>query len=220
MLLRQWFNGEDSKLSEMSRKMKEKFDKYWGSIDKMNMTLYYVVILDPRHKLKFIDFSFDTIYDDVAKSEMMKQKVKNGFSELFLDNKFRYERAESSTHYSHPSFSLGFENSQSETNVSSRMYLKDQFKKYKLRGRTEHVKSELEKYLSEDIEDDDEKFDILLWWKVNSLRFPILSKVARDVLAVPVSTVASESTFSTGGRVLDAFRKLTKFGIDSTIIDV
>ncbi|KAL0288675.1 UNVERIFIED_CONTAM: putative AC transposase [Sesamum angustifolium] len=34
----------------------------------------------------------------------------------------------------------------------------------------------------------------------------ILSKIARDILAVPVSTVASESAFSTGGRVLDAFR--------------
>ncbi|KAL8531032.1 hypothetical protein ACS0TY_007879 [Phlomoides rotata] len=43
-------------------------------------------------------------------------------------------------------------------------------------------------------------------WKVNSPRFPILSEIARDVLAIPISTVASESTFRTGGRVLDAFR--------------
>ncbi|KAL4589225.1 hypothetical protein LXL04_002130 [Taraxacum kok-saghyz] len=37
-------------------------------------------------------------------------------------------------------------------------------------------------------------------------RYPVLSKMARDVLAIPVSTVASESAFSTGGRVLDSFR--------------
>lgn len=30
--------------------------------------------------------------------------------------------------------------------------------------------------------------------------------MARDVLAVPISTVASESAFSTSGRVLDSFR--------------
>ena len=34
----------------------------------------------------------------------------------------------------------------------------------------------------------------------------MLSKLARDVLAVPVSTVASESAFSTGGCILDPFR--------------
>lgn len=44
------------------------------------------------------------------------------------------------------------------------------------------------------------------WWKSNSSKYRILSLIARDVLAVPVSTVASESCFSTSGRVLDVFR--------------
>ena len=34
----------------------------------------------------------------------------------------------------------------------------------------------------------------------------MLSKLARDVLAVHVSTIASESVFSTEGRILDPFR--------------
>ena len=34
----------------------------------------------------------------------------------------------------------------------------------------------------------------------------MLSKLARDVLVVPVSTIASESAFSTGGHILDPFR--------------
>ena len=51
-----------------------------------------------------------------------------------------------------------------------------------------------------------EDFDILKWWKVNSSRFPILSQLARDVLVISISTVASESAFSTGGRVLDPYR--------------
>jgi hypothetical protein len=43
-------------------------------------------------------------------------------------------------------------------------------------------------------------------------RYQVLSKMARDVLAVPISTVASESVFSTGGRILDPF-KIVKIGI-------
>ena len=50
------------------------------------------------------------------------------------------------------------------------------------------------------------KFDILSWWKLNSSKYPTLSSIARDILAAQVSTVASESAFSTSGRVLDKFR--------------
>ncbi|KAK8941211.1 hypothetical protein KSP39_PZI009971 [Platanthera zijinensis] len=66
--------------------------------------------------------------------------------------------------------------------------------------------SELALYLKEDTLKMQLNFDILNWWKVNSTRFPILSEIARDVLAIPISTVASESAFSTGGRILDPFR--------------
>uniref|UniRef100_A0A2N9INA8 BED-type domain-containing protein n=1 Tax=Fagus sylvatica TaxID=28930 RepID=A0A2N9INA8_FAGSY len=39
-----------------------------------------------------------------------------------------------------------------------------------------------------------------------SMGYQVLSKMAQDVLAVPISTVASESAFSTGGCILDPFR--------------
>ncbi|KAL4289867.1 hypothetical protein GQ457_14G012730 [Hibiscus cannabinus] len=38
------------------------------------------------------------------------------------------------------------------------------------------------------------------------MNYPILMRMACDVLAIPISIVASESAFSTGGRVLDSFR--------------
>ncbi|KAL8481393.1 hypothetical protein ACS0TY_027777 [Phlomoides rotata] len=45
--------------------------------------------------------------------------------------------------------------------------------------------------------------DVLAWWKSERLRFPILSKMASDILSILVTSVASESTFSAGGRVID-----------------
>nr|GMD43967.1 zinc finger BED domain-containing protein RICESLEEPER 2-like [Ipomoea batatas] len=74
-------------------------------------------------------------------------------------------------------------------------------------GRGEQ-KSELDKYINEELDTQigGGEFDILQWWKANAHRFPVLSCMARDILGVPVSTVASESAFSTGGRVLDTYR--------------
>nr|XP_023893412.1 zinc finger BED domain-containing protein RICESLEEPER 1-like [Quercus suber] len=72
-------------------------------------------------------------------------------------------------------------------------------------------KSELDRYLLESFEDLDVKdFDILMWWKMNSSRYRVLSQIARDVLAILVSTVASKSAFSTMGCVLDGFEIDTK----------
>ena len=54
--------------------------------------------------------------------------------------------------------------------------------------------------------DDGGEFDILAWWKVNGVKYPTLQRIARDLLAIPISTVASESTFSTGGRFIAPHR--------------
>jgi hypothetical protein len=79
-------------------------------------------------------------------------------------------------------------------------------------------KSELEKYLAEEVEDPEKEIDILAWWKVNSNRFPVLGHMARDVLAIPITSVASESAFSTVGRIMDDFRtSLTPFMLEALV---
>ena len=49
--------------------------------------------------------------------------------------------------------------------------------------------------------EDNEDFKILEWWKKQQIKCTVLSIIARDVLIVPVSTVASEAASSAGGRV-------------------
>lgn len=72
---------------------------------------------------------------------------------------------------------------------------------------TTGAKNDVDRYLMEEpINPMTSSFDILIWWKENASRYKILSLIARDVLAIPVSTVASESAFSTSGRILDPFR--------------
>ncbi|KAL6141558.1 hypothetical protein ACLB2K_059846 [Fragaria x ananassa] len=74
-------------------------------------------------------------------------------------------------------------------------------------GSSSSVKSELQKYLDEErLDRKTKEFDVLSWWKMEQLRYPVLGHLACDVLTIPISTVASESAFSIAGRVLDQNR--------------
>jgi hAT family C-terminal dimerisation region len=60
----------------------------------------------------------------------------------------------------------------------------------------EPTKSETVEYLSAVLDEAnvDAEFDILLWWKLKALKYPILTRLIRDIMVVSISTVASEST--------------------------
>ena len=53
-------------------------------------------------------------------------------------------------------------------------------------------------YLSQGLEKEnpDGSFDLLEWWKAREKHFPVLARMARDILSIQASTVASESAFS------------------------
>lgn len=70
----------------------------------------------------------------------------------------------------------------------------------------EHARSELDYYLEESLLPRTNDFDILTWWKSNGIKYPTLHAIAKDVLAIPISTVASESSFSTSGRIISPHR--------------
>ena len=65
----------------------------------------------------------------------------------------------------------------------------------------------MERYLKDPVEDPNNlKLNVFLWWKVNGSKYLILEKIARDVLLVPISTVASESAFNTWRRIINEYR--------------
>uniref|UniRef100_A0A3Q7GW15 HAT C-terminal dimerisation domain-containing protein n=1 Tax=Solanum lycopersicum TaxID=4081 RepID=A0A3Q7GW15_SOLLC len=130
-----------------------------------------------------------------------------GLLEGFVCDIYKYEKgskSQPSSSDSSNSSTSGISQNMSKNSLRTKLHMKKQKNDSGSLG----VKSELDKYLLKDQEPESEDFDILSWWKVNSPRFPVLSQLARDVLTIPMSSVASECAFSTGGRILDSFRSL------------
>jgi hypothetical protein len=59
------------------------------------------------------------------------------------------------------------------------------------------MSTELDRCLDENPVPRSKEFDILMWWMANATKYPILVCIAKDLLAIPASSVASESAFST-----------------------
>ncbi|KAL2899070.1 putative AC transposase [Bienertia sinuspersici] len=51
-------------------------------------------------------------------------------------------------------------------------------------------------------------FDVLDYWKSQSTSYPALALMARDILAISITSVASKSAFSVGGRILNKLRSM------------
>ncbi|KAF7839761.1 zinc finger BED domain-containing protein RICESLEEPER 2-like [Senna tora] len=195
----------DALIGGMANNMKIKYDKYWGKPENFNPLIVIGVVLDPRYKLDYVNSTFEDIYDDLQECEAMKKKVRDTLDRLYE----QYSVGVVNESVEHPQ-----ESGESNTTPDADGLPMPDFVNTNPKGKwwskkknnATDQKSDLEKYLADEMHDNDNNFDILAWWKENTNKYKILSLIARDVLTVPVSTVASESAFSTGGRVLDVFR--------------
>ncbi|KAF7810183.1 zinc finger BED domain-containing protein RICESLEEPER 2-like [Senna tora] len=169
--------NEDEVIRDMAHRMKVKFDKYWSEYSEV---LAFGAILDPHSKLEFLLFCYSKI--DPLTSEVKVQNVRMKLYKLYKQYEKRDEESNST-----PQSQLDFVGSLKST-VGSENPIK-----------SDNVFLSLDFDFYEDLE-------VLQYKKDVQKRFPHLSIMARDVLSIPITTVASESAFSIGARVLTKYR--------------
>jgi hypothetical protein len=194
----------DPILSAMATSMQAKYDKYWGSLDKINLMLYIAFIVDPRYKLKVLVFWLKQCHGPTW-AEAIEENVKDLLNRL-IEQYRKFSGIEKST----LNFDIGCLDDTPLNVVDGTKSVMEKFNHISSQHLVEtndlECKSDVDRYLMDGCESATQDFDLLIWWKNNAFRYPILAEVARDVLAMPIFTVASESAFSTGGHILDPFR--------------
>ena len=194
--LRAAIASRDDHLKLMATAMLDKFDKYW---EEKNNVMVLATILDPRFKMRFIGWCFNQMYEPSKAAyelEDVRVELEDLYSQFEMDH--RHNKVASTGDVTSSS-AIG--TSSSLSSVSS------QFQSFLRSTSTEPSKSELLIYLDEANESLDNKgFKLLEWWNLNAHRFPVVSKMAKNFLTIPASSVSSESTFSAGGTVLDDYR--------------
>nr|GMD45581.1 zinc finger BED domain-containing protein RICESLEEPER 2-like [Ipomoea batatas] len=183
-MLKDNLHNEDVLICDMCKKMFEKFDKYWSEY---SIVLAFGAIFYPRIKLVTLEHLYEELENDTIKVQDMISRVKTKLNKLFS------AYADVVTpRPSQPRFSQAI-------------------KKYDSQSVKTIGKSELDIYLEEPKLEYAyyEDLNILDYWKERMHRYPALALMARDVLAIPITTVASESAFSIGARVLTKYRSCT-----------
>ncbi|KAM3247033.1 hypothetical protein P3L10_008800 [Capsicum annuum] len=150
-------SSDDRVLAHMATNMKKKFEKYWGDPTKMNKMLFISCVLDPRHKFTTRSFALKKMFGDNAPT--IEKDVREYMKSLFNE------------YSSSASKDKGGSSSEVQASSSSSLIDVDDFYEELSRRTSESVagnsKSELDKYLAEDIEAGTSDFSVLLWWKYN-----------------------------------------------------
>ena len=67
--LNEWSLSSNEMISRMAESMLAKFNSYWAGV---NVVMTVVAILDPRYKMKLLEFYYPNIYGDNSDLEIEK----------------------------------------------------------------------------------------------------------------------------------------------------
>lgn len=166
-------------LKSAAEDMAKKVSSYNSQV--CNIFIYMTAILDPRIKSELIP--------DSLNSESYLEKARSHFIRNYC-----------TSHYSSLNGGYSAHDAEDGPNVS----FAEEIARKKRRASMSNAPDELTQYLSEPPAPI--QTDVLEWWKVNSTRYPRLSIMARDFLAVQATSVMPEEVFCSKGYEIDKQR--------------
>ncbi|KAI9194274.1 hypothetical protein LWI28_004659 [Acer negundo] len=162
LALRRWLSSSYVEISNMASNMIAKFDRYW---DDVHGVLAMASLLDPRFKLKLPQYFFPLIYgEDRAEDEV--KHVRKLCEDIFIEYQSKVGQQ----------LSQDAIEGNSCSNVTSRGDIEslDGFFSWNIESSGVNEKSEFDCYLEEKTLPGSYEFDVLGWWRLNGIKYPII----------------------------------------------
>ncbi|KAK9997349.1 hypothetical protein SO802_022035 [Lithocarpus litseifolius] len=175
--LLEWQQSELALIRSIADRMRVRFDSYCIQLTRVSAV---AAVFDPRTKLDFVHFSLKDLYGEGTATY---STIKDDIVQIFDG----YAEALSSQ----PLYSSFINNDRSSSSYGNNDC--DVLGKW-YKSRRDLQRAELNQYLQERTSVSTE-LDVLGWWHTHGQKFPTLRRMARDILAIPMSTSISNSAF-------------------------
>ncbi|CAN6551187.1 unnamed protein product [Malus baccata var. baccata] len=196
--------NSDSFIRTIVEEMLKKFHKYW---DDMFLLMALTAVLDPRFKMKYVEFVCSKVKGDVADSQVAA--VLGAIHKMFDQYVIRFPENESFVSDSSSLDSDSEGESPDSTpplppkNASHTFGVLQAYQQFVEQDIQPTKRSDLDSYLEEPVLTWSKDFNALTWWRTAGAKYPTLARMARDLLAIPVSVATSFEAFYTEPRPVD-----------------
>ncbi|EXX78390.1 hypothetical protein RirG_015410 [Rhizophagus irregularis DAOM 197198w] len=165
-------------VKEVAQEMNDKFNSILGNL--YNTSAYLALVLDPCYKTR--------ILPDNINEEDLKQMLIDKFNN-YQDLEKLFDEDNNDTLEGNKRKSIG---------------LLDHMLQKKKKSNNSQSRNEINEYLIIPLEPSN--INPCEWWRNHKLHYPLLSKIARDYIGIPSTSVPSEQAFSKSGELINKRR--------------
>ncbi|KAG7582289.1 hAT-like transposase RNase-H fold [Arabidopsis suecica] len=201
MLNEELKNSDNDYFLCKAKEILERFDKYWND---MFLVLATASVLDPRFKMKYLEFycSKNEVSNEGSKAETVVDYLRGLYARYAASDISPLPKCPDASMNPNPSglFKYLFDEEDEEEKEEKKpdgykdFVLFQEFLMFEGSSR-EFQESELDSYLKEPVMEWKKDFNALEWWREENSKYPILSRVARDILSIPISRGTSHRAY-------------------------
>ncbi|CAA0810926.1 Zinc finger BED domain-containing protein DAYSLEEPER [Striga hermonthica] len=218
--------SQDPFISTLIKPLHEKFTKYW---EENFLVLATAAVLDPRIKVELVESkllcmygqdvrnwastvgeSLHQLYVEYEADNLVKSEVVEPHEDILLtegDDLLNFD-VDISDFMEDPDIKSELDEGCVEEHVFHENNMKSGLERHLEENvfQESPMSLELDRYLQEPLEPYDQEIDVLGWWRMCRSRYPILSRIACDVLSVPFIAIPPENVFD------DREKRLEQYG--------